>query len=161
MKTKYPLESCAEFLKVALNRTAQEFENPMEEEDAPKLNENFSNFFCINNLPVVNEEKKDKLLTVIVKLLSKKEITIEKDQIEMPFDGDKSVGVAFVEVESEARARLAANAINGFALDKKHTLAACQFDEFEKIKEVPDELVMPKAADLIDLKSAFTDLKRD
>lgn len=78
-------------------------------------------------------------------------------------DGDdgKSQGVAFILVESEAKAILAAKTLNGFALDKKHTLAACQFDEFEKIQNVPDELVMPSSSDLLDLKSPFLDLKQD
>lgn len=97
---------------------------------------------------------------MLIKLFSKKDINITADQIDMPEGDDgKSIGVAFVQVDSEAKARLAASAIHNFKLDKSHTLAACQFDEYEKIQSVPEELVVPKSASLLDLKSAFLDVK--
>ena len=45
-----------------------EYENPLERPDAPKLNDDFSNYFVIAGLPIVGEDKKQKLIEHIVNI---------------------------------------------------------------------------------------------
>jgi hypothetical protein len=40
--------------------------DPLLREDAPKFNADFSNFFVINNLPITEEAKVDKLKTMAI-----------------------------------------------------------------------------------------------
>lgn len=79
----------------------------------------------------------------------------------MPFDGDMTAGCGFIKLETEEKAKFAAALLNGHALDKKHTFAAAQFNDFEKIMQISDEFDMPNSASLIDLKSYILDTKQE
>ena len=137
--------------------------NPLETPNAPKLNDNFSNFFVINNLPKIPAEKIPKLVMVIQKSLQKKNLKIEDSAIEMPINPDtnETDGVAFVQMKNEDHARQGAQIFDGFKLTSKNIFAACLMPEFEKIMETREDFVMPEAAELEDLRSPVFDVKRD
>jgi len=59
------------------------------------------------------------------------------------------------------KAQEAISAIHNYALDKKHTLAACQFEDFNSYLEMDDELRIPKSSDLVDLHSHMFDAYND
>jgi len=44
--------------------------------DAPKMNDDFSNYFVINNLPKCKEDKLPKLITLIETSLNKKNLKV-------------------------------------------------------------------------------------
>ena len=127
----------------------------MTNEDAPKLNEDFSNIFIISNLPKAEAEKLPKLKSVIMKIFTKKGADyITEDMIDIPMAGEKSAGCAIVKVETTTQARLASEGINGFAMTKKNTLTAATWSEFERIIKIPDNsFSLLKFASLEDLKS--------
>lgn len=79
----------------------------------------------------------------------------------MPVEEEKSLGVAFIKVDNAIKACEAVSAIHGFAIDKKHTIAASTFDEFNTYLEVKDTLEIPKCADLLDLNSYQFDAYND
>ena len=79
-------DGIAEFLKQAIQRYAMTAEVPLSRPDAPKLNEDFSNYFVINNLPKVPDEKIPKLVMLLQKSLQKKNLKIEDSAIEMPIN---------------------------------------------------------------------------
>ena len=51
--------------------------------------------------------------------------------------------------------------VNMHPFDKKHTLVASSFDEFDECLHVKDEFEMPKSADLLDLYSYQFDVDND
>lgn len=79
-----------------------QIDNPRLRPDAPKLDDDFSKYFVINNLPKCNEAKSKKLIELLVKLYAKKNFNVEESRITMPFnDEGMTEGVAFVLTNSE------------------------------------------------------------
>ena len=90
-------------------------EDPRKRPDAPKLDEDFSKYFLINNLPKCNEAKSKKLIELLIKLYQKKSYTIDPEKITMPLnDEGMTEGVAFVLASSEEQAKLGAAIINDY-----------------------------------------------
>ena len=52
-------------LKQAIQKAAMTATDPLQSPDAPKFNDDFSNYFVINNLPKTNEAKIAKLVSLI------------------------------------------------------------------------------------------------
>jgi translation initiation factor 3 subunit B len=97
----------AEFLRVAVQKHAMVVVDPLTLNDAPKLNDDFSNYFVINNLPKCKEEKLPKLITLIETSLKKKNLKVEPADIDIPINPatSESDGVAFVKMSNEENAR--------------------------------------------------------
>ena len=72
--------------------------DPLSANDAPKLNDDFSNYFVINNLPICEEEKIPKLMALIKKVFSNKKIEVDDGAIDISLDPatNKTFGVAFI-----------------------------------------------------------------
>ena len=148
-------------LKTYLEKICEErqllYTEPLEQEQAPRLNEDFSNTFIISNLPLTDQAKVPKLKKLLMKIFKKKGADyIIEENVEMPLAGEKNAGCAIVTVKTTTQARLAAEGINGFSLDKKHVLTAATWSEFERVIQIPDEdtaFELPKFASLEDLKS--------
>lgn len=138
-------------------------EDPRKRADAPKLDEDFSKYFLINNLPKCNEAKSKKLIELLIKLYQKKNYTIDPERISMPFDAEgMTEGVAFIQVNSEEQAKLGAAIINNHQLDKNHLLSACQINEFEKIMQTSDSVEETAASySLMDLRDPLLDTKHE
>ena len=124
----------SDYIRVACASNVNQVENPRLRADAPKLDEDFSKYFLINNLPRCDADKSKKLTQLLIRLYQKKSFNIEESAITMPLnDEGMTDGVAFILASSEEQAKLGAAIMNGYQLDKNHLLSACQINDFEKI----------------------------
>ena len=119
--------------------------DPLSKADAPKLNDDYSNYFVINNLPKCKEAKVPKLVTLITNTLVKKHLTVEEDAIDIPLDPntEETYGVAFVRMNNEENARFGAAIFDNFKLTKNNIFATCLLTEFEKVMQTQEEFTMP------------------
>ena len=103
--------------------------------NAPKLNDDFSNYFVINNLPKAEEAKVGKLKALIMKSTAKNNLNVQEENIEIPLDSEtkKTFGVAYVRMNNEENARIGAALFDNFALTKNNIFATCLLPEFERI----------------------------
>eukprot|EP00347_Sterkiella_histriomuscorum_P005175 403357608 len=152
----------SEYIRNACLSNVAMIEDPKTKSDAPKLNEDFSKYFVINNLPICDAEKSKKLIQLIIKLYQKKEISFTENDITMPLDANGNTqGVAFFVAASEEKAKLAAAIMNDYQFDKKHLLSASQINDFEKIMQTRDLQEGPRTSSLIDLRDPILDTKRE
>lgn len=138
--------------------------DPQTLQDAPKFNDDFTNYFVINNLPKCKEDKIAKLVTLIESTLKKKQLKIEAPDIEIPINNEtgETDGVAFIKMKDEESARLGVSIFDGFKLTSKNIFAACLLPEFEKLMQTPEQFQMPKAAaEFKDLRAPIFDIKRE
>jgi RNA recognition motif-containing protein len=114
--------------------------DPLTLPDAPKLNDDFSNYFVVNNLPKCEEEKIPKLVQLIETSLTKSNLHLAQTDIEIPINPEtqKTDGVAFVRMKNEDMARIGVSIFDGFVFAKKK-LASCLLPEFDKIMQTSDE----------------------
>ena len=152
-----------EYIKKEWNELAITFNDPFASEEAPKLDENFGSYFLLCGLPIVNEEKKDKLLTALVNVFVKKGIDyIKQEDITILLgENGESFGTAFIKWEDEKKAKIASATINNFQFGKANLILSTTFDEFERLLKVPEEYVPPKFADLEDLYTYAMDPRND
>jgi hypothetical protein len=59
----------AEYLKMVIGKEAMQATDPLLSANAPKLDDDLSMYFIINNLPKCKEDKVAKLITLITKTL--------------------------------------------------------------------------------------------
>lgn len=152
----------AEHLEAAALVEAMKYEDPLAKPDAPVLDTDFKNFFIIAGMPKVGKDKLQKLNDKLFKVLAKRGVDfVDADSIEIPFEGEKSVGMAIVRTRTAQQARIASSTLDGYALDKKHTFAAATFDEYDRITKVNDTFKLPKSADADDLRSFRGEVNHD
>ena len=154
----------ADFLQKQIQMESARVTDPLDAANAPKLNEDFSNYFVINNLPKCAEEKIAKLKGLIIKASTKQNLNVKEENIEIPIDGttNETFGVAFIEMNNEENARIGAAIFDNFKLTKNNIFATCLLPDFERIMNTSEELKMPQAAaDLRDLRAPIFDVKRE
>ena len=134
-----------DFLKIGVQKAAMTLIDPLTLPDAPKLNDDFSNYFVINNLPKCKEDKVPKLVTLIESSLKKKNIKVTPEDIDIPINPttEETDGVAFVKLSNEENARIGVSIFDGFKLTKNNIFAACLLPEFEKIMQTTEKFEMP------------------
>ncbi|KAJ1906691.1 Translation initiation factor 3 subunit b [Coemansia sp. IMI 209127] len=114
----------------------------------PEQEETLENVVVVDNLPVVEPEKEDKLIKLLKKTFGKHG-KVKENGIHMPKDnlGDttKSKGYAFIELESPKDAQAVIRNLNGFPLSKAHVLLVSPFMDIEKFTEVEDKYHAPPA----------------
>ena len=112
--------------------------DPLTLPDAPKMNDDFSNYFVINNLPKCKEDKIGKLVTLIETSIKKKNLKVTSEDIEIPINPEtqETDGVAFVKMSNEENARIGVSIFDGFKLTKNNIFASCLLPEFEKIMQI-------------------------
>ncbi len=76
----------ADFLRNAVQKAAMTLIDPLTLPDAPKMNDDFSNYFVINNLPKCKEDKVPKLVTLIETSLKKKNLKVTPEDIDIPIN---------------------------------------------------------------------------
>lgn len=138
--------------------------DPLGESNAPKMDEDFSSYFMINNLPKCKAEKIPKLVALIESTLKKKKLNVEPEDIEIEIDPstNETFGVAYINMKNEENARFAASIFDGFKLTKNNIFATCLMPEFEKIMQTSEEFTLPEAAaDLEDLRAPIFDITHD
>jgi translation initiation factor 3 subunit B len=106
--------------------------------------ETFDNVVVVDNVPIVDHTKEEKLLNVIRKVF-KNIGTIKENGIYMPKGDDgKSKGFMFIQFETVDQAKLAIQQANGYKLDKSHILEVSAFDDIETYANADDEYVEPE-----------------
>lgn len=111
----------------------------------------FSMCVVVGGLPVVDSAKHAKLLAVLTKIFSQVGAVVD---LSMPFDKNGSTtGFAFVAYEQEAHANEAVRTINGFALDKRHTMLVNKYGDVEKFQNTPAAFVEPKVEKFVEPKN--------
>lgn len=103
----------------------------------------FDHVLMIDNVPIVDSKKQEKLLSVIKKIF-KNIAKIQEEGIYMPTDEDgKSKGFLFIQFANAKEAKLALQQ-DGYKLDKNHTLSITPFDEIEDYINMDEEYVEPE-----------------
>lgn len=147
-----------------IQNEAAKIKDPLSAANAPKLNDDFSNYFVINNLPKCEEAKVNKLKGLIINITTKQNLNVTEESIDIPIDAstDKTYGVAFIKMNNEENARIGAALFDNFKLTKNNIFATCLLPEFNRIMQTSEEFKMPEAAgDLRDLNAPILDVKRE
>eukprot|EP00308_Calcidiscus_leptoporus_P021349 CAMPEP_0119378408 /NCGR_PEP_ID=MMETSP1334-20130426/48186_1 /TAXON_ID=127549 /ORGANISM="Calcidiscus leptoporus, Strain RCC1130" /LENGTH=665 /DNA_ID=CAMNT_0007397605 /DNA_START=14 /DNA_END=2011 /DNA_ORIENTATION=- len=112
------------------------------DEEEPQVDTSFRHAIIVDGLPIVPQEKHDKLLGVIRKFFTQVG-SILANGLDMPTDPKtrQSLGYAFIEFSSEEEATAAVAKANGYKLDKSHTFVVNSFEDFAKYTSIPDEEV--------------------
>lgn len=92
-----------DYLRTAIQKHTMTVVDPLTLPDAPKMNDDFSNYFVVNNLPKCKMEKLPKLTTLLESTLKKKNLKINTEDIEMPINPEtqETDGVAFIKMANE------------------------------------------------------------
>ncbi|ORX71228.1 translation initiation factor eIF-3b [Linderina pennispora] len=113
----------------------------------PEQEETLENVVVVDNLPVVDESKEEKLIAVLKKLFKKQAGAVKDNGIHMPHEEvkgkNKTKGFAFVEFETAESAQNAIRNLSGFKLDKTHVLVVNPFMDIEKYSEVDEKYQDP------------------
>ncbi|KAK1262156.1 Eukaryotic translation initiation factor 3 subunit B [Acorus gramineus] len=115
-------------------------EEILQREEPPEFEAGFGNVIIVDNLPVVPQEKFDKLEGVIRKIYSQIG-TIREGGLWMPKDPqtEKTLGYCFIEYNTPQEAELAKEKTHGYKLDRAHVFTVNLFDDFDRFMRVPDE----------------------
>ncbi|KAJ2684912.1 Translation initiation factor 3 subunit b, partial [Coemansia spiralis] len=115
----------------------------------PEQEETLENVIVLDNLPVVDTSKVDKLVKTLTSQVFKKAGKVKENGFHMPMGegahGPESKGYAFVEFETAAQAQAAIRAANGHRFGTSRVLRANPFMDVEKYAEVDDEYRAPPA----------------
>jgi hypothetical protein len=99
-------EELADYIRAACAHNVNLVDNPRTRADAPKLDEDFSKYILINNLPKCDAEKAKKLTQLLIKVYQKKNFNIDESSITMPLnESGMTDGVAFILASSEEQAK--------------------------------------------------------
>ena len=126
--------------------------------------ESFDNIVVLDGVPVIDNARRDKLLTRISKEFAKRGSTISTDNIIVPWDDaiGKSKGCVrllmpklrinsrftrylFMEFKTREDAEYAINAMNDVPFDSKHTFRLNHFLDVEKYTEMDPTYIEPKS----------------
>jgi translation initiation factor 3 subunit B len=126
----------------------------------------FDHIIIVDGVPIIDESKKERLVTKIVKEFAKKGAPIKADDIFMPWEEakDKSKGCAkprsllifqnaltpaacrymFIEFRNPDDAHFAQQAMDHFAFDKKHTFHINKFSDVDYFAELDETYEEPE-----------------
>lgn len=131
-----------------------------EEFQAPEFIPDFSHIVIIDNIPVVDQNKFDKLNAVLKKITGQH---AAPKLLHMPKGKDsKTLGFCFVVFENAKDAQTAIKGLNGHRMDKSHVLEAHPFEDVTKYEDVPDEFDPPPQDEYVEkehLRSWLSDAK--
>ncbi|KAK3754435.1 hypothetical protein QZH41_009220 [Actinostola sp. cb2023] len=106
----------------------------------PKLVEGTESIIVVDNVPVVGQDRCDKLKNVIRKVFSKFGKIITEYY---PLESGKTKGFIFLEFSNSSDTARAVKAANGYKLDKHHIFAVNHFDDFSKLLDQKYEWQTP------------------
>lgn len=112
------------------------------------------NVVVIDNLPVVEPSRLDKLKMVVHKIFSTHGTIVK---VVHPTNSDgRTKGYAFMEYKNSTQAEDAVKHLNNHRLDKTHTFAVNLFTDFKKYSTIPDVWQAPTAQEFKVRKDLFT-----
>jgi translation initiation factor 3 subunit B len=111
----------------------------------PELKMDLETAVIVNNLPKVGKEKYDKLMKVVGKITARFG-DFEEESMIMPIDEatGETHGFAFVNYLLPEDAKKAVQTLNGWAMDKTHTLSVLPYGRLEQLAVVPEEYAPPE-----------------
>jgi translation initiation factor 3 subunit B len=99
--------------------------------------------FAVDGLPQIPLAKKDKLVNVLIKIISQV-FPLEAENVEMPFGEDgTSKGFVFVNSPSADIVRSVVTRLDGYKMDKSHTLAIMPLSDIPIYAEAPETFEPP------------------
>lgn len=115
----------------------------------------------VDNVPIVGQAKREKLLNVIKKIF-KNIGQIKENGLHMPTDPatGESKGYIFIDFETPEQAAVAVKQADGYKMDKTHILAVNRFDDIERYTSLNDEYQEPEDEPFVEkehLKSWLSD----
>eukprot|EP00002_Diphylleia_rotans_P034493 TRINITY_DN7413_c0_g1_i1.p1 TRINITY_DN7413_c0_g1~~TRINITY_DN7413_c0_g1_i1.p1 ORF type:complete len:433 (+),score=105.00 TRINITY_DN7413_c0_g1_i1:57-1355(+) len=126
--------SLEEFLRLP---DVQNYQDP-----SIRLESGFSEFAIIDNIPVVDQSKIEKLRAVILKHISP--IPLGLHGLHLPTDESGStLGYAFVHLASQQAAQEMIDKLNNFKLDKNHTFRTNAWADFSRIQKLTNAYTAP------------------
>eukprot|EP01025_Chloroclados_australasicus_P055726 TRINITY_DN6817_c0_g2_i3.p1 TRINITY_DN6817_c0_g2~~TRINITY_DN6817_c0_g2_i3.p1 ORF type:complete len:743 (-),score=100.25 TRINITY_DN6817_c0_g2_i3:302-2470(-) len=113
----------------------------LEEEQLFQEDTGFEKFVIVDNIPVVGDDKYQKLRDHLFKLFGKVGTIHPETGFVMPKNetSGKYQGFAFLEFKSAAEAKAAVAQFDNFRLDKNHIFRVNHFDDLDKFKKVEKE----------------------
>lgn len=105
----------------------------------------FDTFVVLDNVPVVDESKKDKLMIVVKKRFTSNGIKIKEDGMTMPMAKDAksgkmmSKGFMFIEFETPEDAERSLKTMQGHAFDKNHSFFLNKFSDVGDFADATEE----------------------
>ncbi|KAI8362858.1 translation initiation factor eIF-3b [Mortierella sp. GBAus27b] len=119
----------------------------IEERYQLSFEEGFDNVVVVDNIPLVDETKEEKLIQFLRKIF-KNVGEIRDNHFVMPKAVNEkgklmSKGFMFIEFQTAEQASLAVKLIDGYKMDKSHTLAVNRFTDVEKYSSVEEEFRSP------------------
>ncbi|KAG9292843.1 hypothetical protein G9A89_016205 [Geosiphon pyriformis] len=137
----------------------------IEEKYQVPFEEGFDTIIVVDNVPIVDEIKKDKLFKFIKKIF-KTAGDIKEGGIDMPMEIDPetgkltSKGYLFIEFDTPEQANLAVKQLDHYHVDKKHILGVNRFTDIEKYSQIQEVYVEPEEEKFVEkehLRSWLTD----
>jgi len=115
--------------------------------EKPVLDTSTDRMIMVTHLPVVKQDKYDKLCAVMKKVLQKGgwKLASHEHAFYMPQGDDSTTkGIVFAEYVDAKSAKDAIAGISGLKLDSAHILEAFPLGDFEKTRGLPDKFVPPE-----------------
>ena len=111
----------------------------------PELKMDLSTAIIINNLPKVGRDKHSKLMGVLGKIVGRFG-QYDEESVLMPSSEEtgETFGFAFVNYLHPEDAKKAITNLNGWAMDKTHTLHVVSYGRLEQLAAVPEEYAKPE-----------------
>ncbi|KAJ2535319.1 Translation initiation factor 3 subunit b [Coemansia sp. RSA 1935] len=117
----------------------------------PEQDETLENVVVVDNLPIIDQGKIEKLTGALQKNVFKNAGKFKANGVHMPLaDEGKTKGYAFIEFETAQQAQAAVRLGNGFPLERSRRLQVNPFMDVERYTEVEDEYRAPPAEPFID-----------
>jgi translation initiation factor 3 subunit B len=111
-------------------------------EQRPTENDTTDNIIIIDGVPIVGQDRVDKLRTFLLKKILDKLGKLVEHYIPTDEDG-QTCGYMFLQFETAKMAEEAVAVLNGYKMDKQHTFIVNKFSDLEKYKEVSDTWEKP------------------
>ncbi|KAL0951051.1 hypothetical protein HGRIS_007791 [Hohenbuehelia grisea] len=110
------------------------------------FDESLDNTVIVDNVPIIDKSKYDRLVAKIAKDFNKKGCSIKPDDIFMPWDdaAGKSKGYLFIDFKSVDEANLALASMHNHPFDAKHIFKLNRFTDVERYAELDETYVEPE-----------------
>ncbi|CAG8605975.1 5784_t:CDS:2 [Acaulospora morrowiae] len=137
----------------------------IEEKYQVPIEEGFDTIIVVDNVPIVDDSKKEKLLKLIRRIF-RNAGEIKEGGIDMPMEVNPETGVLtskgyiFIEFETSEQANMAIKQYDRYPMDKTHYLAVNRFTEIDKYSQIEEEYKEPEEEKFVEkehLRSWLTD----
>ncbi|KAG6827272.1 hypothetical protein H0H93_015730 [Arthromyces matolae] len=118
----------------------------IEEKYKVHYDESFDTTLVVDGIPIIDESKRDRLLTKFCKEFARKGVSIRNEDVFMPWDEakGKSKGYAFVDFRTVDDANLALASLHNHPFDSKHTFKLNRFTDVEDFGNLDESYVEPE-----------------